>query len=173
VMIDRTGTAKIIDFGSTRVAGLAENALPLAHAELLGTLQYMAPEYFLGEGADERADLFSLGVIAYQMLSGRLPYGADVSRARTRAAQRRLSYQSVLADDREIPAWIDEVLRKAVHPDPQRRYAELSEFIYDLRHPSAAWLSRARPPLLERNAAAFWRAAALILAVALVVSLAR
>jgi serine/threonine protein phosphatase PrpC len=171
VMIDGTLTAKIIDFGSTHVAGIAENALPLAQGELLGTLQYMAPEYFLGEGGDERSDLFSLGVVAYQMLSGRLPYSAEVSRARTRSAQRQLRYQSVLADDREIPAWIDEVLRKAVHPDPSRRYAEVSEFVHDLRYPSKAWLERRRPPLLERNPVAFWRGVALILAVALVISL--
>jgi serine/threonine protein kinase len=120
VMIDRTGTAKIIDFGSTRVAGISEMASPLSQGEMLGTVQYMAPEYYLGEGGDERSDLYSLGVIAYQLLSGRLPYGADVARARTRAAQRQLHYQSVLADDREIPAWIDAVLRKAVHPDPGR-----------------------------------------------------
>jgi serine/threonine protein kinase len=88
VMIDRTGTAKIIDFGSTRVAGISENASPLSQGELLGTVQYMAPEYLLGEGGDERSDLYSLGVICYQMLSGRLPYGADVARARTRAAPR-------------------------------------------------------------------------------------
>ena len=171
VMIDRTGTAKIIDFGSTRVAGISENASPLSQGELLGTVQYMAPEYFLGEGGDGRSDLYSLGVIAYQMLSGRLPYGADVARARTRASQRRLHYQSVLADDREIPAWIDVVLQKAVHPDPNRRYAELSEFIYDLRHPNATWLSRTRAPLLERNPVAFWRGLALILAVVLVLVL--
>jgi serine/threonine protein kinase len=171
VMIDRTGTVKIIDFGSTRVAGIAENALPLPQDELLGTVQYMAPEYFLGEGGDERSDLFSLGVITYQMLSGRLPYGAEVSRARTRSAQRQLRYVSVLHRDREIPAWIDEVLRRAVHPDPNRRYAELSEFIYDLRHPNASYVSRTRAPLLERNPIAFWRGLALILAVALIVSL--
>jgi serine/threonine protein phosphatase PrpC/ribosomal protein L39E len=171
VMIDRTGTVKIIDFGSTRVAGIAENALPLPQDELLGTVQYMAPEYFLGEGGDERSDLFSLGVITYQMLSGRLPYGAEVSRARTRSAQRQLRYASVLHRDREIPAWIDEVLRRAVHPDPNRRYAELSEFIYDLRHPNASYVSRTRAPLLERNPIAFWRGLALILAVALIVSL--
>jgi serine/threonine protein phosphatase PrpC len=170
VMIDTTGTAKIIDFGSTRVAGVAENAAPPVD-DLLGTLQYTAPEYFLGEGGDGRSDLFSLGVIAYQMLSGRLPYGADVGRARTRAAQRQLKYQSVLADDREIPAWIDAVLRRAVHPDPNRRYEELSEFVYDLRHPNAAYLSRTRAPLLERNPVAFWRGVALILAVLVVVLL--
>jgi serine/threonine protein phosphatase PrpC/predicted Ser/Thr protein kinase len=171
VMIDRTGTVKIIDFGSTRVAGISENASPLPQGELLGTVQYMAPEYLLGEGGDVRSDLYSLGVIAYQMLSGRLPYGADAARARTRAAQRQLRYASVLADDREIPAWIDEVLRKAVHPDPGRRYVELSEFVYDLRHPIPSYLSRTRAPLLERNPVAFWRGVALILAAALVLAI--
>ena len=171
VMIDTTGTAKIIDFGSTRVAGIAENISPLTQGEMLGTLQYMAPEYFLGEGGDARSDLFSLGVIAYHMLSGRLPYGAEVSRARTHAQQRQLKYQSVLAEDREIPAWIDGVLRRAVHVDPAKRYAELSEFVYDLRYPNPAYLSRTRAPLLERNPVAFWRGVALILAVALALAL--
>jgi len=171
VMIDRTGTVKLIDFGSTLVAGIAEAGSPLAQGELLGTVQYMAPEYFVGNGGDGRSDLFSLGVIAYQMLSGRLPYGAEVSRARTRAAQRQLRYQSVLAEDREIPAWIDEVLRRAVHWDPNKRYTELSEFVHDLRHPNADYLSRTRAPLLERNPVAFWRGLALILAIALAIAL--
>lgn len=171
VMIDRTGTVKIIDFGSTRVAGIAEIASPLDHGELLGTVQYMAPEYFLGEGGSAGSDLYSLAAIAYQMLSGRLPYGGTVSQARTRAAQRKLRYRTVLADDREIPAWIDGVLRRALHPDPARRYEELSEFVYDLRHPNARYLSRGYVPLLERNPVAFWRGLALILGVALLVSM--
>jgi serine/threonine protein phosphatase PrpC len=170
VMIDAARTVKIIDFGSTRVAGIAETIAPVG-LELLGTVQYMAPEYFLGEAGTAASDNFSLGVIAYQLLSGRLPFGAEVSRARTRAAQRRLRYDSVLADDREIPAWLDEVLRRATHPDPLRRYSELSEFVHDLRYPSSAWLEKRKAPLLERNPAAFWRGLALALAVALVVSL--
>ena len=105
------------------------------------------------------------------MLSGKLPYGAEVARARTRSAQRRLAYRSVLDDEREIPAWFDDVLRKATHPDPNKRYEELSEFVYDLRQPSQAWLSRTRAPLLERNPVAFWRGVALILAIAVVVLL--
>jgi serine/threonine protein phosphatase PrpC len=155
VMIDASGTVKIIDFGATRVAGISEIDSPLARSELLGTMQYTAPEYFLGESGTPRSDLFSLGVIAYQMLSGRLPYDADVPKARTRAAQRLLKYRSVLDDEREIPAWIDEVLRKATHPDPLKRHEELSEFVYELRHPSRAYLNRTRPPLLERNPVAF------------------
>jgi serine/threonine protein phosphatase PrpC len=164
VMLDATGTAKLIDFGSTRVAGISEIASPIERSDLLGTLQYTAPEYFLGESGSPQSDQFSLGVIAYQMLSGRLPFGAEVPKARTRAAQRQLKYQSVLDDEREIPAWIDEVLRKATHPDPNRRYEELSEFVHDLRHPTEGYLSRKRAPLLERNPVAFWRGVSLILA---------
>lgn len=170
IMIDRTGTVKIVDFGSVSVAGIAETER-IREAHWPGTAQYMAPEYFLGEPAGPRSDLFSLGVIAYQMLSGQLPYGADVAKSRTRAAQRRLKYRSVLAADREIPAWIDEVLRKATHPDPARRYEDVAEFAHELRHPDPVYLRRTRPPLLERNPVGFWRATALILAAMVLVLL--
>jgi serine/threonine protein kinase len=118
-MIDNTGTVKIIDFGATKVAGIDEITTPFEHADILGTAQFTAPEYFLGESGSTRSDLFSLAVIVYQMLAqGRLPYGVKVSQARTKSAQNKLSYQSVLNDDREIPAWIDHTLKKALHPDP-------------------------------------------------------
>jgi serine/threonine protein phosphatase PrpC len=172
VMIDGTGTVKIVDFGSTRVAGIAESASGEC-GELLGTAQYTAPEYFLGEAGTPQSDLYSLGVIAYQMLSGRLPYGAEVSKSRTKTAQRALTYASVLADDREIPAWFDYVLRKAVHPDPAKRYEELSELTHDLRQPPAVYLSRTLPPLIERNPVAFWRGLCVILLLVIAALLAR
>ena len=137
IIIDKTRTVKIIDFGSVRVAGVAEASPPTDHDDILGTAQYTAPEYFLGEQGSPRSDLFSLGVITYQMLTGKLPYGASVAKARTKAQVRKLRYNSVLDDDREIPIWIDATLRKAVHPDPNMRYASLSEFLFDLRHPNA------------------------------------
>lgn len=157
IMIDNTGTVKIIDFGSTRVAGLEEMDSAVQHFHLLGTAQYTAPEYFIGEYGTERSDQFSLGVIAYQMLSGRLPYGAKAAQARTKAAQRKLNYRSVLHDEREIPLWVDEALKKAVHPNPLKRYEEISEFVYDLRHPARQFLNKTRPPLMERNPVAFWQ----------------
>ncbi len=160
VMIDRSGTVKIIDFGSTRVAGMADSGPDrlAGDADILGTVQYTAPEYFLGETATPRSDLFSLAVITYQMLTGRLPYGADAARATTLSAQRRLSYRSALDDRRAIPAWVDEALRKAVQPLPHRRHEALSEFIADLSRPNPAFLARSRPPLLERHRVAFWQA---------------
>jgi len=168
IMIDTTGTVKIIDFGATSVAGITESAASIEPGHIPGTAQYTAPEYFLGEPGTARSDLFSLGVITYQMLSGRLPYGAEVAKARTRSAQRNLRYDSVLHDDREIPAWIDGVLRKAVHPEPLKRYEALSEFVHDLRHPSSAFLRDTRPPLIERHPVRFWKGVSALLAVIVV-----
>ncbi|MES2408510.1 MAG: bifunctional protein-serine/threonine kinase/phosphatase [Pseudomonadota bacterium] len=171
IMIDKIGTVKIIDFGSTRVAGIMEITSPIERNDLLGTPQYTAPEYFLGESGTPRSDMFSLGVIAYQMLTGKLPYGTQVAKARTKSAQNKLKYDSVLDEDREIPAWIDDVLRKAVHPNPYKRYEELSEFLFDLRHPNQAFLNKKRPPLMERNPAAFWKSVSFILAIIIAILL--
>lgn len=154
VMIDATGTLKLIDFGAVRIAGLET---PPGREDPPGEVQYAAPEYFLGEPGTPRSDLFSLGVIAYQMLSGKLPYGTAVPKARTRSAQKRLVYRSVLDEDREIPAWIDDAIHRAVHPDPTARYGELSEFLHDLHYPSPDFLNRTRPPLIERNPVLFWK----------------
>lgn len=157
IMIDATGTAKIIDFGSTRIAGIADDTAADVGDEILGTEQYAAPEYFLGECGSSGSDIFSLGVIAYQMLTGRLPYGARVSRARTKSQQRKLRYKSALDDNRAIPAWIDGALKKAVHPNPYQRYAELSEFMFDLRHPNKNFLQTSPTPLIERDPLLFWK----------------
>jgi serine/threonine protein phosphatase PrpC len=170
IMIDRTGTAKIIDFGSVRIAGITDDAGD-PH-DILGTAQYTAPEYFLGEGGSQRSDIFSLGVIACQMLTGRLPYGAQVARTRTKAQQKKLRYKTVLNDNRDIPAWVDGALKKAVHPDPYQRYDELSEFVFDLRHPNKKFVGSAAKPLIERDPLLFWKCLSAILFAALMVVLA-
>jgi aminoglycoside phosphotransferase len=90
IMIDSTGTVKIIDFGATKVAGIEEISSPIKHANRLGTAQYTAPEYMLGELGSSRSDLFSLGVITYQMLTGKLPYGTQVAKTTTKAEQKKL-----------------------------------------------------------------------------------
>ena len=168
IMIDKLGVVKIIDFGSTKVAGLMEMTQSIEHQNILGTAQYTAPEYFLGEVGAPRSDLFSLAVVTYQMLTGKLPYGAEVARARTKSTQNKLQYQTVLHDDREIPAWIDDTLKKALHPNPFKRYQELSEFLYDLSQPSKAFLSQTRPPLIERDPVVFWQSVCVILVVIIV-----
>jgi serine/threonine protein phosphatase PrpC len=171
VMIDKTGTVKIIDFGSVKVAGVVEAAPFTDRNDILGTAQYTAPEYFLGESGSPRSDMFSLGVMTYQMLTGKLPYGAQVAKARTKSQFSRLKYNSALDENREIPAWIDGALRRAVHPDPNKRYESMSEYIFDLRHPNAKYL-RSSAPLIERNPLLFWKCLSAALACIILVLLA-
>ncbi|MGB9115590.1 protein kinase domain-containing protein [Bradyrhizobium sp.] len=163
IIIDKTGTAKIIDFGSTKITGVAEATPFISHNDILGTAQYTAPEYFLGESGSARSDMFSLGVITYQMLTGKLPYGSQIAKARTKSQFGKLRYSSALDDNREIPAWIDGALRKAVHPDPDKRYESLSEFTFDLRHPNPKFLNATATPLIERNPTLFWKCTTAIL----------
>ncbi len=171
IMIDGNGTVKIIDFGATRVAGVEEIATPIEQQNLLGAALYAAPEYFLGESGSRRSDIYSLGIIAYQMLSGDFPYGTQVPKTRTKAAQKKLSYKSVLSEEREVPPWMDDAIAKAVNIDPNLRYEELSEFVYDLHHPNREFLIKTRPPLIERHPIVFWKTVSFVLAILLVVSL--
>nr|WP_320135620.1 bifunctional protein-serine/threonine kinase/phosphatase [uncultured Amphritea sp.] len=166
VMIDNNGTVKIIDFGAVHVAGLVEAENTLEQTGLPGTALYMAPEYFVGEVISTRSDLFSLAVITYHMLSGRFPYGNQVAKCTTTSAQRKLAYQSVLDEDKAIPHWIDTTLHKALQPNPFKRYAEISEFVYDLRKPNHNYLRRHQPPLIERNPLLFWKSVSCLLTLA-------
>ncbi|QPF83395.1 bifunctional protein-serine/threonine kinase/phosphatase [Bradyrhizobium genosp. L] len=170
IMIDRTGTVKIIDFGATRISGVAEAAR--GGDEILGTQQYSAPEYFLGEGGSPRSDLFSLGIVTYQMLTGRLPYGAAIARARTRSDFNRLVYSPATHRGRDIPSWVDGALERAVHPNPLKRYDSFSEFLFDLRNPNARYLATSSTPLIERNPVLFWKSMTLSLALVVILLLA-
>jgi serine/threonine protein phosphatase PrpC len=172
ILIDRAGTVKLIDFGSARVAGVAEATALAERSTMLGTPQYAAPEYFLWEEGTTRSDQFSLGVIAYRMLGGRLPYGAEVAKCRTAAEQKRLKYASLLQSRRDVPVWVDGAIKKAVHPNPERRYEAISEFLYDLRHPNRSFQSDRAPPLIERNPLVFWKSLSLALFILLLLLLA-
>ena len=169
IMIDKTGTVKIIDFGAVYVSGLEEINSPNKEHAILGTAQYTAPEYFLGEQGTRRSDLYSLAVITYQMLSGKMPYGTEMAKARSKIAQRNIRYHSVLDEEKAIPAWFDDTLKKSLHPDPSKRYGELSEFMFDLRHPNAASRSKSQQaPLLEKNPLLFWKGLSLSLALVII-----
>jgi serine/threonine protein phosphatase PrpC len=171
ILLDKTGTVKIIDFGSTKIAGVAESAVA-GQNDILGTVQYTAPEYFLGEGGSARSELFALGVITYQMLTGHLPYGAEIAKIRTRSQLGKLSYRSARDGRPEIPSWIDGALRKAVELNPLKRYESLSEFTFDLRRPNPNYLNVSAKPLIERNPLLFWKCTTAILVIVVVVLLA-
>lgn len=166
VMIDKSGTVKIIDYGATRIEGIADINLYLQQEHLLGTMLYSAPEYFLGNIGTNRSDQFSLAVIIYYMISGEFPYGTQVAKSTTKSSQKKLKYKPLYLslEQHLIPLWMDEALKKALQPDPYYRYSELSEFIYDLHHPNQGYINRTRPPIYERNPILFWKSIAIILA---------
>lgn len=164
IMIDGNDTVTIIDFGAVRVAGLEENR-PQYNNEILGTLQFTAPEYFTGTHIDARADQFSLGVITYQMLTGQLPYGLGIAKAHSRAEFNRAIYQPARNLNPEIPNWVDEALRKATQINPNKRYEDISEFVYDLSHPNPSFIRHTLPPLIERNPLRFWKSLSAILTI--------
>jgi len=168
ILIDSVGTVKIIDFGAVAVAGISESVCRPGGNGIFGTSQYTAPEYFVGGHGSMRSDVYSLGVIAYQMLTGRLPYGPDVSRARSARDLNRLRYPSAVSFNARVSIWVDAALRKAVHPDPNRRYAEVAEFVYDLRHPRGNRVADQQLPLIERDPNRFWKALSALLGLALV-----
>lgn len=158
IMIDQHGIVKIIDFGSTKIAGIQEINVPIERGELLGTHDYAAPEYFQGYPGTAQSDLFSIAVIAYEMLTGRLPYGGPLS-ARS---LRRVSYIPSRHINSDIPAWVDGALEKALQLNPAQRYDVMSEFITDLSTPNSTLIKESQP-LLQRNPVAFWRGLTVLL----------
>ncbi|MEE8379620.1 MAG: bifunctional protein-serine/threonine kinase/phosphatase [Gammaproteobacteria bacterium] len=165
IMIDATGKVTVIDFGSTKIAGIAEITTPIERINMLGTINYTAPEYLLGEPGSNRSDIFSLGTIAYELLTGKLPYGSALEKADVGRKPKKLTYQSSTLLNPMIPAWMDNTLQKSVHPNPERRYGLLSEFIHDLTHPNTEFMKDTRGPLLEQNPLAFWRGLAIAMVI--------
>ena len=168
ILIDRTGTVTIIDFGSVAVAGVDEAQVRQTPEPVPGTLQYTAPECLLGDPGSEQSDLFSLAVIVYQMLTGALPYGADAARISGPRDLARLRYRSALTLNPALPDFVDAALKKALAPDRAKRYQAVSEFIHDLSHPNASLTPSRRLSLSERNPVAFWQGLSLLLFIALV-----
>jgi serine/threonine protein phosphatase PrpC len=158
IIIDTQGTVKIIDFGSTKVAGIEEIASPVHRLSLLGTQHYTAPEYLLGQAASYRSDAFSLGVITYEMISGQLPFGEKYGEK----ALSKLTYFSLLNIDLDIPLWVDGAIRKIVKRKPTNRYEEISEFIHDLSYPNKEFTEVAHIPLIERNPLIVWKGLAIL-----------
>ncbi len=160
IMIDEHGTVKIIDFGSTKIAGIEEITTPLDRQNMLGTRNYTAPEYLQGFAGSNISDIYSLGVIAYEMLTGELPYG---KKELTLRRLKRARYLSAMQVNPDIPLWIDRALEKATSLDRRRRYTLLSEFTHDLAHPNPAFETRGSEPLIERNPLLLWKGIAALL----------
>ena len=128
VMIDTAGTAKVMDFGIARAgdSGMTEAG------SILGTAQYLAPEQAKGYPVDERSDLYSVGVVLYEMLTGTVPFKGDSA---VTVALKHVN--EVPVEPAELvpglPYSLNQIVLKAMAKDPADRYQSAAEFGRDLR----------------------------------------
>ena len=121
--------AKIIDFGLSHISGESELSDP---GQLIGTAAYIAPELLQGRRVDARADIWSLGVMLYEMLSGRQPFDAE-SRERLFYSICHEEPEPPTAAAGELPEEVGRVVAKALQKDPERRYGSVRDLVDDLR----------------------------------------
>jgi serine/threonine-protein kinase len=150
VMVTRDGRVKLLDFGLAKFLGSRETdpdaatmARETSPGMTLGTAGYMAPEQALGKEVDARADLFALGVVLYEMATGRSPF-----RGETLAA----FFDSLLHDappspsaaNPDLPLDLVRVIERALEKEPSRRYGSAGELVSDLRGVASPKPSRAK-----------------------------
>jgi serine/threonine-protein kinase len=125
VFLTDDGTVKILDFG---LAKLGAGGTLTRVGTTLGTVAYMSPEQARGDDADRRTDIWSLGVIFYQMLTARLPFSADHEQAVIYMIQNSDPLPAA-----DLPAECRDILVKALQKDPAARYQQVGLFVEDLR----------------------------------------
>jgi serine/threonine protein kinase len=141
IMIANDGSVRLLDFGVARKTGAAMETLTKT-GMIVGTPEYMSPEQFGTHRVDERSDLYSLGVVLFELLTGQVPFGGEtpVAIAMKVIQQPAAAPQTVRKD---IPEWIDRIVVKCMEKDPKGRYLNAAQLAEDLRKPR----SRARPTM--------------------------
>ncbi|WP_335595550.1 bifunctional protein-serine/threonine kinase/phosphatase [Hyphomonas sp.] len=169
IMITHQGDVKIIDYGTVQAAGLDEVASPLSETHAVGSVAYSAPEYVLGRKATPQSDLFSLGVVTYELLTGRRPYELSDG-ARHKWTLATWGHKSAHVIRPGIPLWVSAALEKACAPNPEFRHAAQSEFLADLKAPGEyARRKVTETSLLDRNPLAFWKGLSVLLFITTVI----
>jgi eukaryotic-like serine/threonine-protein kinase len=128
VLVSNMGVAKMSDFGIARI----ERSHLTQEGEMLGTPFYMAPEQYEGQAIDERTDIYSAGVIVYEVLCGRRPFDGQGGNLMRQILQDPAPPASTY--EARLPVTIDMVLAKAMAKKPQNRYRNAREFLDALRH---------------------------------------
>ncbi|PYS69408.1 MAG: hypothetical protein DMF69_17090, partial [Acidobacteria bacterium] len=137
IMVRRDGLVKVLDFGLAKLTGPDSGDVDTrehtAPNRLLGTINYMSPEQVLGERVDERTDIFSFGVVLYEMLSGAMPFAGPSDAAIYNATINKV--QPLLRESNDaIPAELDHIVKCAMEKDREQRYQTFSELRADLKN---------------------------------------
>ncbi len=171
IMIDKNGEVKIIDFGSCYIKGFAEIASPLERQGILGTAGYSAPEVVLTAKSSVQAEVFSLAVIVYEMLTGKEPFAGKLNECRTAKSYLKTKHIPCFELNPLIPIWMDGAIKKGLRFDPERRYREVSELLYELQNPNPKYQKHYDIALMDKSPALVWQAISAVLFVALCASL--
>jgi serine/threonine protein kinase len=129
IMITMNGVPKLLDFGVARVEGVDFDTLTKA-GMIVGTPHYMSPEQFEGGEISERSDIYSLGVVLYQMLVGRLPFGGTIFNLAT--AHKEKIPDRLRQHRREVPVWLESVVMRCLEKDPLKRWSSASQLAQEL-----------------------------------------
>ncbi len=169
ILVTRHGYAKLTDFGlakpllsaadaiATRTRGPGDTRI----GSVVGTLAYMSPEQLSGRPIDARSDIFSLGVVLYEMLSGRQPFGGTTELE----VMQRIQHQPAEPLPADVPAALRLVVEKAIEKDPGDRYQTPQEMVVDLRR-LARVTGELPPPPAKVSYSRYAVAAAIAIAVA-------
>ncbi len=129
IMITERGEVKIVDFGLARLTGQARLTVD---GKTLGTIAYMSPQQARGEEVDQRTDIWSLGVVLYEMLTGKLPFKGEYEQAVIYSIINEIPVP-VTAMRTDVPLELERIVQKCLSKDPFERYQHMDELLVDLR----------------------------------------
>ena len=131
ILVDRSGIVKVADFGIARLVNAATGTISDTNTAL-GSVHYVSPEQASGLPTDNRSDLYSLGVVLYEMLTGVVPFNGETAVA-VALKQVKEPPRSMRSVHRDITRGLDEVVMKALEKDPAARYQSAAEMARDLK----------------------------------------